>query len=492
MKTILTMIAVLALVLPGMAQSGAAAGGEKEGVAVTVYNGGFGVVRDVRMLDVGKDGVVLFKDVAQQIDSTTVHFKSFDDPTAKLLEQNYQYDLVSSDKLLQKYIDKEIEVIAAPKGDKGEQNRYAGKLLSFDGAQLVLQEKAGGLVMVQRADNVRDIRFSALPEGLLTQPTLVWQIATQKPGKQLAEVSYQTNGLTWHSEYVMVLNADDTAAGLNGWVSVQNNSGKTYKDAHMKFIAGDVRRIQPPMEYNRRLGAMPAAAKPMESGMVEQAFFEYHMYSLKRPSTVANNEVKQLELFEPVPSLKVQKLFLYEPMKGWRWGGGRSTEKSYGVTSDKKVTVFVEFENTKANNLGIPLPAGKVRVYKNDPADKSMEFVGEEQIDHTANGEKLQLQIGNAFDITGERKQTNFTVDSARREMTESFEITIYNSKKEDVTVRIKEPMFRWSGWKITETSDPNYKKLDAFNVAWDVKVPAMKDDKRGQTKVTYTVEYRW
>jgi hypothetical protein len=363
--------------------------------------------------------------------------------------------------------------------------------MSFDGAQLVLKEEKGGLVMVQRPDNVQDIRFKSLPEGLLTKPTLVWKVATEKPGRQLAEVTYQTANINWHAEYVLVLEDNDTAADLSGWVSVQNNSGKTYKDAMLKFIAGDVRRVQP----QRRVydGMAKGMGGGEGGGMEEKAFFEYHMYTLGRPSTVADNEVKQLEMFPPARGVKVEKKYLYTPLPGWRWYGGRNIEPTYGTENvNKKVQVFVEFVNSEANKLGIPLPAGKVRCFKQDPADKALEFVGEEQIDHTPRDEKISLLIGNAFDIVGERKQTNFELNTGRKTATESFEIVIRNHKKEEVTVRIKEPMYRWNQWKITDSNIKDHQKLDAFNEVWDVKVPAQQGDKSGEVKLTYTVEYTW
>ena len=462
-----------AVVLPASAA-------EKEGVALTVYNGGYGVVRETRSLDIAKDGRVKFKDVAARIDATTVHFKSLTDPAAKLLEQNYQYDLVSADKQLKKYIDRKIEAFC-------EGKTYTGVLLSFDTRQLVLKEPKGAIVMVQRADNVRDIRFSALPGGLLTQPTLLWLVATEKPGKHLAEVTYQTSGMTWHAEYVLVLNKDDTASDLSGWVSVQNSSGKTYNDARLKFIAGDVRKIYdrraPTVEYSRAAKG-PPRAEPMR----EKAFFEYHMYTLPRPSTVADNEVKQLEMFTPARGVKVQKKFLYNPLGAFRWNwGGRYTDRAYGSTTpSKKVNVFIEFKNSKANKLGIPLPAGKVRVYKEDPDDKALEFIGEERIDHTPKDEELSLRIGNAFDIVGERKQTDYKVNSVGHTMQEKIEIKIRNHKKEAVTVRCKEPLYRWVNWSITEKSH-EYKKLDSRNIAFDVKVEPDKE-----VVITYTVEYTW
>ncbi len=465
---------IAALALPAAAQ-------QKESVAVTVYNGGYAVVHEVRKLEVGKTGLVRFTDVASRIDPTTVHFKSLTDDKAKLLEQNYQYDLVSADKLLRKYIDKPVEVVCTGR-------TYSGSLLSFDGAQLVLREE-GGITMVQRPDNVRDIRFKVLPEGLLIKPTLVWLVDTKAPGEHLAEVTYQTGGTNWHAEYVLVLNQDDTAADITGWVSMDNQSGKTYRQAKMKFIAGDVRRVTAPpgpvaRERLRKGVGVPAA--PME----EKAFFEYHMYTLPRESTVADKETKQLEMFEPARGMKVEKKFLYDPLRGWRYGG-RRTEPTYGVTSYKKVHVFIEFRNSKANKLGIPLPAGKVRVYKQDPADEALEFVGEEKIDHTPRNEKLSLMVGNAFDLVGERKQVGYRYEQQRHWIEEKFEIRIRNQKeKGDVVVRVKEHMYRWSNWKITAQSHPPHRvkpDLDARTVAWDLPVKA------GQEVVlTYTVEYRW
>jgi hypothetical protein len=476
-------MAALLLATSAPALAAEAAAPEKEGVALTVYNGGYGVVRETRELEIDKAGLVKFKDVAAQIDATTVFFKSLTDPQAKLLEQNYQFDLVSADKLLQKYIDKPIDVIAGTK-------TYSGTLLSFDGAQIVLREDGGNIVMVQRAENVKDIRFKMLPEGLLTRPTLLWKVATAKPGKQLAEVTYQTGGIGWHAEYVLVVNKEDTGADMTGWVSVQNNSGKAYADAKLKFIAGDVRRIQP-MNPERSTGYFGGEnGKPSEP-MAEKAFFEYHMYTLPRPSTVADNEVKQLEMFDPVRGMKVTKKYLYNPLGNWRWnvgGNAPSQERSYGPTAaDKKVNVFIEFRNSKENSLGIPLPAGKVRVYKQDEADKALEFVGEEAIDHTPKDEDVSLRIGNAFDIVGERKQTDFSVDTRAHWLRETVEIKVRNHKKEDATVRIKEPMYRWLTWKITDTSVKDYKKIDTQNVAWDLPVKA-----DGEVTLTYTVEYTW
>ena len=459
----------------------ASAQNEKPGVRLTVYSKGYAVVKDRRMMDIPKGvGTVRFTDVASTIDATSVLFKSLTDPKASVLEQNYECDLVSAGKLLDKYIDRPIEVVT-------DKSVYKGKLLSFDGRQIVLDKDGDGIVMVQRADNVRDIRFSELPGGLLTRPTLLWLVATDKPGKQLVEVTYQTGGMGWHAEYVMVLGDKDATADLSGWVSVDNKSGKTYRDAKLKFIAGDVRRSRPRMSRPSS-GRWATTRTSYMAPMEEKACFEYQMYTLPRTSTVADNETKQLEMFTPARGLKVAKRFLYNPLGELRWGrGGRYTDRSYGATTaSKKVNVFIEFRNSKENKLGIPLPAGKVRVYKQDPADKALEFIGEEKIDHTPKDEDLSLRIGNAFDMVGERKQTNFLVESARHWMQEQIEIKIRNHKEQDVVVRIKEPLYRWVSWRITEKSH-EFTKLDSRNIAFDVPV-----EKDGETVVTYTVDYNW
>jgi len=227
-----------------------AADKQEEGVALTIYNQNFGVVRERRKVDVPeKIGTIQFTDVASQIDGTSVHFKSLTDPGATVLEQNYEYDLVSADKLLEKYIDKQIAVLTK------DGSRYSGKLLSFDANQLVIRQndEKSEIVMVQRGDNVKDIQFGALPEGLITKPTLVWKLATEKVGQQLIEVAYQTAGINWQADYNAVLNPNDTKLDLNGWVTINNQSGATYKDAKLKLIAGDVRRVQP-IEHTEHQG----------------------------------------------------------------------------------------------------------------------------------------------------------------------------------------------------------------------------------------------
>jgi hypothetical protein len=474
---------VLAVTATVLGDRIAAAATNEEGVALTIYNQNFGVVRERRKVNVAeKIGMVRFFDVASQIDGTSVQFKSLTDPDAEVLEQNYEYDLVSADKLLEKYIDKQIEVLTK------DGSHYLGTLQSFDGNQLVIRQagEKAGIVMVQRGDNVKDIQFGALPEGLITKPTLVWKLATEKVGEQLIEVAYQTGGINWQADYNAVLNAKDTALDLGGWVTINNQSGATYKDAKLKLIAGDVRRVEPPQSRVYNLGMMKAAGIAGGGGFEEKAFFEYHLYTLGRPATVAQNQTKQIELLKTA-GVPVKKMFLYNGVPQFRFYGGLNSDPSYGSEEgNKKVNVLIEVKNSKDNHMGMALPKGKVRLYKRDEADGSLEFVGEDEIDHTPKDETVKLHIGDAFDVVGERKRTNFSIDVNAHVITESFEIRVRNHKTEPVEVLVKESLYRWSNWEIVQ-SNQKWTKYDASTIHFVVEV-----DKDGEQVITYTVKYTW
>ncbi|HXI85781.1 MAG TPA: DUF4139 domain-containing protein [Verrucomicrobiae bacterium] len=455
---------------------------QEEGIALTIYNQNFGVVREKRNVDVKeKTGTIRFDDVASQIDGTSVQFKSITDPQATVLEQNYEFDLVSADKLLGKYIDKQIAVLTK------DGSRYSGSLLSFDANQLVIRQEGekAEIVMVQRGDNVKDIQFGALPEGLITKPTLVWKLATEKVGQQLIEVAYQTAGINWQADYNAILNPNDTKLDLGGWVTIHNQSGATYKDAKLKLIAGDVRRAQQPQPM-LMAGAMRKMAVENEAGFAEKAFFEYHLYTLGRPATVAQNQTKQIQLLKAA-DVPVKKVFLYDGAPQYRFYGGLNNDANYGSEEgNKKVNVVVEVKNSKENNLGMALPKGKMRLYKRDEADGSLEFIGEDEIDHTPKDETVKLHIGDAFDIVGERKRTDYKIDVSRHIITESFEIHVRNHKTEPVEVLVKETLYRWNNWEITE-SNQKWTKYDANTIHFPVKV-----DKDGEQVITYTVRYTW
>ncbi|MGD0061252.1 MAG: hypothetical protein ABSD58_17715 [Verrucomicrobiia bacterium] len=479
----LMILLFLAVTATGLRDGTAATTTNEEGVALTIYNQNFGVVRERRTVHVEeKIGTVRFSDVASQIDGTSVQFKSITDPDAAVLEQNYEYDLVSADKLLEKYIDKPIEVLTK------DGSHYLGTLQSFDGNQLVIRQagEKGGIVMVQRGDNVKDIQFGALPEGLITKPTLVWKLATEKVGEQLIEVAYQTAGINWQADYNAVLNAKDTALDLGGWVTINNQSGATYKDAKLKLIAGDVRRVRQPVPMVAAGSYLAQGMLKEAAGFEEKAFFEYHLYTLGRPATVAQNQTKQIELLKAA-DVPVKKVYLYNGMPQYRFYGGLNKDASYGSEeSNKKVNVIIEVKNAKDNHMGMALPKGKVRLYKRDEADGSLEFIGEDEIDHTPKDETVKLHIGDAFDIVGERKRTNFSIDVNGHVITESFEIRVRNHKAEPVEVLVKETLYRWSNWEITE-SNQRWTKYDSNTIHFPVKV-----DKDGEQVVTYTVKYTW
>ena len=467
----LLLAAAVAAVTLGALVDARAAPAAKEGVALTVYNQNFAVVKDVRRLDIPKaTSEIRFRDVAKQIDPTSVHFKSLTDPQGTtVLEQNYEFDLVSADKVLDKYIDKPLAVLTK------DGKRFEGTLLSFDKAQLILQG-AANLFMVQRPDNVQNIEFGALPEGLLTRPTLVWLVGTGKPGAHLAEVTYQTSGMTWRADYSVIVNGDDTAMDLSGWVTVTNQCGAKFADARLKLLAGDVRRVQPPapMMDAMTLGA-PQAARAANKGFEEKAFFEYHLYTLDRPTTLNENQIKQVELLT-AGDVPVTKRYVFEPM-------GRYGHRRYGDPNTYKVNVYIEFKNDKASKLGMPLPKGKVRTYKRDPDSGDVEFIGEDQIDHTPKDEELKLYVGDAFDLVGTRTVTDRT--QGQRWQKETIKIQLRNHKDEDATILVREHLNR-TGWTI-EAKSQDYKKIDATTIEFTVPVQA-----NGKADVTYTVHYSW
>lgn len=464
MKKIFLALLLLSFSCPVFAQ---------ESVEVTIYNQNFALVKDQRYFDLDK-GVnrIEFKDVAALIEPTSVHFVSLTAPAScNILEQNYEYDLVNASKLLFKYIDKKIKVVTQ-QGDI-----YEGTLLSYDDNQIVIQTP-NGLAMVARPDNIKQISFEKLPQGLITKPTLIWLIQSANRNRHLTEVSYLTNGINWYCEYVTVLDKDDKNLDLDGWVSIDNKCGATYEDAKLKLIAGEVKRAR---DYRVRYEArkdvklMEAEAPQFE----EKAFFEYHMYTLQRPATLKDNQTKQISLLNAA-GVAVKKELIFDPSKGnqgWWYFSDRNE------TLKEKARVELEVVNSKANNLGMPLPKGKVKVYKKD-ADGSLQFIGEDAIEHTPKDEKIRLYIGDAFDVVGERTRKDYKTEY--RTAYESFEIVLRNHKDQDVEVKVDEKLWRYTSWEIVSSS-AKYDKKDASTIEYLVNVP-----KNGEAKVTYTVKYWW
>ncbi len=465
-KLLLTLTVILSLFSLSLAQ--------EEGVDLTIYNQNFALVKDRRFLNFEK-GVsqVRFSDVASLIEPTSVHFKSLTAPESCVIqEQNYEYDLVSATKLLSKYIDKKIKVLT----EGG--SVYEGILMSYDNDNIVISNpQNNSLNMLSRKDNIKTIEFTSLPEGLITKPTLMWQIANDKSGKHLTEVSYLTKGINWLCDYVVVIDKEDKNIDLSGWVTIDNKSGTTYKDAGLKLIAGEVHRAEeePTMRFANALMLEQKAAVPQ---FEEKAFFEYHMYTLQRKATLKDNQTKQITLLT-ANNVPVNKLFIYDPALDYGWYYYREAK----TTKEQKVKVKIELINSKKNNLGMPLPKGKVKVYKKD-VDGKLEFVGEDAIDHTPKDEKIRLYLGDAFDVVGERKRTNYRAGNDWAE--ESFEISLRNHKETDIEVIVVEHLWRYSNWKILDKSH-EFTKKDAQTI--EFKVPVVKD---GETKIAYTVRYWW
>ena len=445
------------------------------GIELTVYNQNVGLVKEVRALDLeAGDNVVRFADVAAMIQPTSVNVVSLTDPEGMaVLEQNYEYDLVNSSRLLQRYIDQAITVRTA------EGTTISGTLLS--GADDLILATADG-VRVIKLGQVQEFSFPELPEGLITRPTLVWLLRAAEAGEQDVRVTYLTQGINWQADYVALLNADDTALSLNGWVTLDNRSGATYRDARLKLVAGDINRVEPQVEEVLQMEKVAGRAMPAPQ-VEERAFFEYHLYEVQRPVTVQDRQTKQIE-FASAPEVEAEKVFVYAPSPQFFPRYGTITDPNYGVQSDTKVQVRIEFVNAEESGLGLPLPRGTVRVYKED-IDGGAELVGEDLIDHTPKDEELSLYLGDAFDIVGERVQTRFR-QIGERSIEESYEITIRNHKDEQVVVRAIEHLFRAQDAEITDSSaEPQM--LDATTARWDLTVPA-----DGEVKLTYTVLYRW
>lgn len=451
---------------------------------------GYGVVREVRPITLQNgENTVAFTDVARGIDPTTVSFLSLTAPaTTSVLEQNYEYDLVGADKLLEKYLDKNV-TIRHSAGPGSALETIEGRLLSADAGNLVLRSADGSVQIIPRGTNIQQIGLSG-DANLITKPTLVWKIRTQQPGKQDAQVTYQTNDLTWRADYNVLVSSDEKTADLGAWVSILNESGASYPNARLKLVAGDVQRIQPP-QYG--FGAVfqntVASDVAKQESFSEKSFFEYHLYTLDRSTSLPDNSTKQIELFPTRTGLPVSKIYVYYglPQQFRFWVYNQPNEdRNFGTQSNKKVDVYLQMRNDQAHGLGIPLPAGRIRVYKTDPADANQEFIGEDVIQHTPKDEDVLIKVGSAFDIVGERRQTDFTESDNGHVITESFEIKLRNHKDADVDMIVKENLYRWSNWEITKCSD-KWVKQDYRTIHIPVRVPA-----NGEKTVTYTVRYTW
>jgi len=441
---------------------------------------GFAVVKQSKESNFEKGLFNLkFDDVAAYIDPTTVNFSIPDNPeAAAILDQNFQFDLVSTDKLLLKYLDQTITV----NHNLGNQSiSTQGKLLSTEGG-LTLQINNDQVTTI-RAWNTID--FPALPGGLLTKPTLVWLLNSQTSKPQTIALTYQTKGMTWWADYNVILNNNhnNCSLDLSSWVTLVNKSGASYDQTQLKLIAGDVNRTQ--SQLDQPMVRRESYAKIADNTFSEQSLYEYHMYKLPRKIDLPNNSTKQIQLIQNTNNIKCNNILRFNGSQQVHINYHRPiTDKSYFSSAENKVESFLNFENSKENNLGLPLPAGRVRVNMIDTADDSLEFIGEDSIDHTAKNKTITLKLGQSFDVTGQRKQRQF--EWLKNSITEQFEITIDNQKNVTQQVEIIEPLYRWSNWQITQ-HDEEYTQIDSSTIQFTVSVPA-----ESSRTIKYTVLYQW
>lgn len=445
---------------------------------------GYAMIRQERNVNLQRGTNRLnFRDVAAYIDPTTVAFESLTSPDGtRVIEQSFQFDLVSADKLMERYID---QVITIDQAAGGTIVPITGRLLSTQGG-LVLSTDDGQIHAVRNYENVH---FPTLPGGLMTRPTLVWDVTAERAGRENTRITYQTAGITWWADYNLVfsegVNANTGFLDVGAWVSILNRSGSSYEDARLKLIAGDVNRVQnaSPIAMRREAFATADAVR----GFQEQSFFEFHLYTLGRPTTIADNSTKQIELFPKVRRVPATKLLVYAgAVPGFGFLPTPATDRDYGLPMNTKVDTYLRFDNREAAGLGIPLPAGRMRVSQLDADDDTLEFIGEDVIDHTPKDETVLVRLGSAFDVVGERRQTAFQVDTNSRRMEETIEIKVRNHKEEPVDVLVRETLFRWAENDVVEATH-RYDRKDARTVEFPVTIP-----RDGEAVVRYRVRYTW
>ncbi len=467
--------------------------------ALTIYNQNFFVAREYVPLDLSS-GVnrAQYAGIASHLEPDSVILRDPAGRALQVLEQNYRNDPISQELLLSFYEGKTIEFLVQPnqiiKGkvvrsgyvpstyyaQNYQQPSYTQPIIEVDG---VLRFGLPGQPL-----------FPALSGDSILKPTLSWLLQTNNPGQFDAEISYVAGGMSWQADYNLVVSDNPKSKtdllDMVGWITMRNQSGKTFENANIKLMAGDVNKIQPGTLASRAYGAMNKAMDEAAAAPVvhEKSFDEFHLYTLARPTTLRDQETKQVE-FVSSTGIHALRLYVYDGAQVQQYGYYNMEQirqdQSYGTQSNPKVWVMEEFKNAEVNHLGIALPKGKLRFYRRD-TDGHLEFVGENVIDHTPKDETIRIFTGNSFDVVGERKRTNIRVDSAHNWMDESFEIRVRNHKKESVTVRVVEHLYRWTNWKLIEQSQES-RKMDAQTVEFPVTIAP-----GGEQVVTYTVHYSW
>jgi len=480
--------------------------------ALTIYNQNFAVVRETARLDL-KQGAntVAFSDVTGLLEPDSVVLR---DPAGKrrlqIIEQNFRADTASQERLLALYEGKTIDFLAPPTpGTEGPGRIVRGKIVRAsgvfpatgapgdDGGDGDNNPAAASGPIVEVDGKLRfglpgTPLFPAPADGfLLLKPTLEWTLETDQAGPLAAELAYVSGGFTWKADYNLVAPETGDTVDLVGWVTMNNNSGRTFEDARVQLMAGDVSKIQRREAFSGVPGYAGGGYAAPPPSVTEKSFDEYHLYTLARKTTLRDRQTKQVE-FARAESVKAVRLYVYDGAKRdtnrYRdySPDNRRNAREYGTQSNNKVWVMREFANTKANGLGIPLPKGRVRFYRREAdGGDSLQFIGENTIDHTPQGETLRVYTGDAFNLVGERRQTGFKVQRGRF-VDESFKITLRNRKKERAEIRVVETLYRGANGKITQKSDP-FTKKDYQTI--EFRVTLKPDEER---KITYTVHYTW
>jgi len=472
--------------------------------ALTIYNQQFAVVRQGLALDLkpGQNHIEV-TDITAHVEPDSVFLRSLDEARRlTILEQNYRNDPISEQLLLSLYEGKTIDFVApektivqgkiirsgfVPHATTTYNQRYYYQQAAF------VQQGAGQPVIEVNGKlqfNLPGLPiFPALADVTILKPTLSWELDTDRAGKASAELSYVTGGMNWEASYNVVAPVKGTDLDLAGWVTLDNQTGKTFRDARIKLMAGDVNKIQAGQPYALREAVAASVANQQGPQVTEKSFDEYHLYTLERPTTLYDRETKQVE-FVRASGIKSKTVYVYD---GWQMDANYRnwpmenirTQEAFGMQSNPKVWVMQEFNNSGDNRLGMPLPKGRLRFYRRDEGGQ-LEFTGENEIDHTPKDELIRLYTGNAFDLTGERRRVDYRLDSRGRSVDESFEMTVRNHKTTSAEVRIVEHLYRWSNWDIIRTSDP-FNKVDSQTVAFTVQIPA-----NGEKVVSYQVHYSW
>jgi len=427
--------------------------------SITVYNQNFATVRTTLTIPLKKgENLFSYSNIPSAIEPTSVHLtpiKKSDKIVIAL--QNFEYDLANTQKILNKYLDKEIEIVVK-NGDL-----FSGILKSFDNENIVIQRREDKGINMIHCGEIQNINLEKMPENFYTKPTLNWELISNKSGDCETKLSYITRNISWDAQYVAVLSSDDKKLNLSSWISLDNRSGKAYKQVDLKLMAGEV-HLAPEARPRYAEGLDMVTAKGGIPEVVEKKFFEYHLYTVKnRKIDINNNQQKQISLFDPT-DVAVEKIF------------------RYNCNPSGDVNVLIKFKNKEEYGLGIPLPKGKVRIFKKESEDEE-EFIGEDRIAHTPKNEEVELKVGTAFDIKG-KFTTTLSERPTKNTRRETYEIELRNRKEEDVVIEVIKRLGR--NWTI-EKSDEKYEKKDAFTIQFNIQVPAEQEK-----KFSFTVLYKY